>query len=133
MTKFTKLLVAGCAAAALWATGASAAIYNAADMKPVNIKPGTYKGKTAAGKEVEVVMGSSGVTSIKVGGSNIAMRPGTWTNNGWWVATDPTVKNTGAPPNKYVVRAFTDNSIIYASGWTQRFPGDNQAQLWWVK
>lgn len=132
MTKFTKLLVAGCAAAALWATGAAAAIYNAADMKPVAIKAGTYKGKTADGKEVEVVVGSSGVSSIKVGGSAIAMRPGTWTNNGWWVATEPTV-NAGSPPNKYVVRAFTDTSIIYSSGWTQRFPGKNQAQLWWTK
>lgn len=133
MTKFTKLLVAGCAAAALWATSAGAAIYNAADMKPVAIKAGTYKGKTADGKEVEVVVGTSGVSSIKVGGSAIALRPGTWTNNGWWVATDPTVKNSGGAINKYIVRPFTDTSIIYASGWTQRFPGSTQAQLWWTK
>ncbi len=132
MTKFTKLLVAGCAAAALWATSAASAIYNPADMKAVSIKPGTYKGKTADGKEVEVMVGSSGVSSIKVGGSAVALRPGTWTNNGWWVATEPT-RNAGYQPNKYIVRPFTDTSIIYSSGWTQRFYGKNQAQLWWTK
>lgn len=127
MTKFTKLLVAGCAAAALWATGAAAS-----DMKPVSLKAGTYKGKTGDGKEVEVVVGSSGVSSIKVGGSAVALRPGTWSDDGWWIATEPT-RNVGYPPNKYQVRAFTDTSIIYTSGWTQRFYGKNQAQLWWTK
>ena len=69
-------MACGCAAAAFLGNRRRAAIYNAADMKPVAIKAGTYKGKTADGKEVEVVVGSSGVSSIKVGGAAIAMRPG---------------------------------------------------------
>ncbi|MEZ5648827.1 MAG: hypothetical protein R3E60_07865 [Alphaproteobacteria bacterium] len=125
MTKFAKLLAAGCAVAALWATGAAAA-------DAVSIKPGTYKGKTQDGKDVEVMVGSGGVTSIKVGGSTVGLRPGTWTDEGWWVAVEPTV-NTGYPPNKYQVRPFMDGSIIYASGWSQRNPGKQQTHLWMVK
>lgn len=127
MTKFTKLLVAGCAAAALWATGAAAS-----DMKPVTIKPGTYKGKTASGKDVEWVFTANGVSSIKVGGSAVALRPGTWTDDGWWVGTEPTAK-ASFPPNKYWARPFTDNSIIANAGWAMRNPSGEQAQLWLVK
>lgn len=127
MTKFTKLLVAGCAAAALWATGAAAA-----DQKPVSIKPGTYKGKTAAGKDLEVVVGSSGVTSIKSNGAAVAMRPGTWSDDGWWIATEPTVK-AGFPPNKYWVRPYMENSIIANAGWAMRNPHGEQTLLWLVK